>query len=159
MRCPASDWERLFDYGDPDHDDELPYTTLASIPFRDFPEIGRRELSALLAKTSRLSEWLAARQSTPSPCDATEPASDCRLTGLRTPAQLAHETRGRPQKPSWPRVAQLVRDLSRDHPDWQKKRLAFEAWSLARLEFPEHELPSIATIQRDMIQILRGGSA
>ena len=154
-----SDWERLFDDCDPDHDDELPYTTLATIPFRDYSELGRRELSTLLVKTSRLSEWLAARQATPSPCAATEPTTDGRLAGLRTPAQLAHETRGRPQKPSWPRVAQLVRDLARHHPDWQKKQLAFEAWNLARREFPESDLPSVATIQRDMVQTLRGGSA
>ncbi len=154
-----SDWERLFDYGDPDHDDELPYTTLASIPFRDYPEIGRRELEMLLVKTSRLSEWLAVRQSTSSPCDGSEPLSDGRLTGQSAPAHAALEPRGRPQKPSWPRVAQLVRDLARDHPDWQKKQLAFEAWNLARHEFPESELPSVATIQRDMVQILRGGSA
>jgi hypothetical protein len=154
-----NDWERLFDDCDPDHDDKLPYSTLATIPFRDYPEIGRRELEMLLVQTSRLSEWLAVRQSTSSPCDGNEPLSDGRLTGQSTPAQAALESRGRPQKPSWPRVAQLVRDLARDHPDWQKKQLAFEAWNLARQEFPESELPSVATIQRDMVQILRVGSA
>jgi hypothetical protein len=65
---------------------------------------------------------------------------------------------GRPQKPAWPRIVQLVRQLASDHPDWQKKRLAFEAWSLARGEFNESELPSVTTIQRSMVEILEGGS-
>ena len=45
------------------------------------------------------------------------------------------------------------------HPEWQKKQLAFEAWALARQEFPEDALPSVGTIQRDMVAILGGGSA
>ncbi len=28
------------------------------------------------------------------------------------------------------RIAQLVRQLVSEHPDWQKKQLAFEAWAL-----------------------------
>jgi hypothetical protein len=35
-----------------------------------------------------------------------------------------------------------------------RKRLAFEAWSYARDEFNENELPSVATIQRSMVEIL-----
>ena len=54
-------WERLFDYGAPDYDPELPYSTLAAIPFRDFPERGRRELEALLAPKAKLATWLARR--------------------------------------------------------------------------------------------------
>ena len=65
---------------------------------------------------------------------------------------------GRPHKPAWPRVVQLVHQLHTDHPDWQKKRLAFEAWQLARREFTEAELPSVATIQRSMVEILGSGS-
>jgi hypothetical protein len=49
---------------------------------------------------------------------------------------------------------ELVRQLASEHPEWQKKRLAFEAWSCARDEFSETELPSVATIQRSMVQIL-----
>lgn len=130
-----SDWERLL-YG-PDRDEELPYVTLARIPFRDYPDIGRRELEALLVSKSKLGAWLAARRMTP----------------------LLQEPRGRPQKPAWPRVVELVRELHRAHPDWQKKQLAFEAWTLARQEFPEDALPSVGTIQRDMVAILGGGSA
>lgn len=129
-----SDWERLL-YG-ADRDEELPYVTLARIPLRDYPETGRRELEALLVSKAKLGAWLAARSMMPSP-----------------------EPRGRPHKPAWPRVVQLVRELHRTHPDWQKKQLAFEAWTLARQEFPEDALPSVGTIQRDMVAILGGGSA
>ena len=52
-----------------------------------------------------------------------------------------------------------MRELQHTHPGWQKKQLAFEAWTLARQEFSEDDLPSIATIQRDMVQVLGGGSA
>lgn len=132
-----SDWDRLL-YG-ADRDEELPYVTLARIPFRDYPETGRRELEALLVSKAKLGAWLSARRMTP-PLPSPEP-------------------RGRPHKPAWPRVVELVRALHRAHPDWQKKQLAFEAWALARQEFPEEELPSVGTIQRDMVAILGGGSA
>ena len=129
-----ADWDRLL-YG-ADRDGELPYVTLAHIPFRDYPESGRRELEALLVSKAKLSSWLASRHMIlPSP-----------------------EPRGRPHKPAWPRVVELVRELHRTHPDWQKKQLAFEAWTLARQEFPEDALPSVGTIQRDMVAILGGGS-
>ena len=128
-----SDWERLL-YG-PDRDEELPYVTLARIPFRDFPETGRRELKALLVSKAKLNAWLAVRCMMPTP----------------------PEPRGRPHKPAWPRVVELVRELHRAHPDWRKKQLAFEARALARQEFPEDALPSVGTIQRDMVAILGGG--
>lgn len=39
-------------------------------------------------------------------------------------------------------------------PDWQKKRLDFEAWSLTREEFRVSQLPSVAAIQRSIVKIL-----
>ena len=132
-----ADWERLFDIGSPNRDAELPYVTLARIPFRDYSETARRELEALFVSKAKFGAWLGARRMVP-------PTA---------------EPRGRPQKPAWPRVVQLVRELHRAHPDWQKKQLAFEAWNLARQEFPEDALPSVGTIQRDMVAILGGGSA
>jgi hypothetical protein len=64
---------------------------------------------------------------------------------------------GRPQKRAWPRVVELVRQLAAEHRDSQKE-LAGEAWKRASREFSEHELPSEATIQRHMAEILGGGS-
>jgi hypothetical protein len=153
------DWERLLDVGIPNCDLDLPYVTLATIPFRDYPELGRRELEALLVSKSHLSAWLTARRLPLSPNLGDSPSPQGRLASDSSPVPAPPEPRGRPQKPAWPRIVQLVRKLQLDHPDWQKKQLAFEAWVLARKEFDEDDLPSIATIQRDMVQILGGGSA
>jgi hypothetical protein len=49
---------------------------------------------------------------------------------------------------------ELTRQLAREHPNWQRKRLAFEAWRSAGNEFSESELPSVATIQRSMVEML-----
>ncbi len=153
------DWERLFDIGDVNRDRELPYVTFATIPFRDYPELGRRELEALLVSKSRLGAWLAARRLPVSTILGDGPSTQGRLVGDSSPVPAPPEPRGRPQKPAWPRIVQLVRELQHTHPGWQKKQLAFEAWTLARQEFSEDDLPSIATIQRDMVQVLGGGSA
>lgn len=153
------DWEQLFDIGDVNRDRELPYATLATIPFRDYPDLGRRELEALLVSKERLGAWLAARRSPASAILTDGLSSQGKSVGDNSPVLAPPEPRGRPQKPAWPRIVQLVRELQRTHPDWQKKQLAFEAWTLARQEFSEDDLPSIATIQRDMFQLLGGGSA
>ena len=76
--------------------------------------------------------------------------------GRSEPAAADERSAGRPAKPAWPRIVELVRQLTNEYPDWQKKRLAFEAWSRAREEFSESELPSVATIQRSMVEILDG---
>ncbi len=144
-------WERLFDICDPDYDGERPYVTLIGIPYRDYPEAGRREMEALLVSKSKFGNWLAARDMPARPVAGPSPTL--------APPLPEPRAQGRPHKPTWPRIVQLVRQLHRDHPDWQKKRLAYEAWTVARQEFPEDHLPSIATIQRDMVQILGGGSA
>jgi hypothetical protein len=51
-----------------------------------------------------------------------------------------------------------VRQLRLEYSHWQKKQLASEAWLRLAAEFSEDELPSVATIQRSMVDILRGGS-
>ena len=45
-----------------------------------------------------------------------------------------------------------------EHLVWQKKNLSYEAWSRASEEFSESDLPSLATIQRHMADIQKGGS-
>jgi len=150
-----SDWERLFDIADPERDPELPYLTLANIPFRDFPEIGRREIGALLISNALLRSWRVSRGL----ADATslpDSRQSADTTGSLAKPEPDAKSQGRPQKRAWPRVIQLVRQLHHEHPDWQKKQLAFEAWMLACQEFAEHDVPSVGSIQRDMVQILGG---
>ncbi|MEQ1697875.1 MAG: hypothetical protein ABL901_18740 [Hyphomicrobiaceae bacterium] len=153
-----SDWYRLFDIGGPDHDPELPYFTLANIPFRDYPEIGRRELEALLISDALLRSWRESR-GLPDAVSLPEPQHVPDAMGSLPPPLAKPKGQGRPQKRAWPRVVQLVRQLHREHPEWQKKKLAFEAWTLARQEFAKEDMPSVGSIQRDMVAILGGGSA
>ncbi len=151
----SSDWDRLFDIAEPNHDSELPYVTLANIPFRDYPAIGRRELEALLIGKALFNNWLESRglaYATPLPIS---PKLQQTMDALAPPGPEP-KSLGRPQKRAWPRIIQLVRQLHGEHPDWQKKRFAFEAWTLARQEFAEDDLPSVGSIQRDMVQILSG---
>lgn len=159
-----ADWKRLFDFGDPGYDEELPYLTLAAIPFRQYPDNGRHELEILLAPKATLAIWLTSHR-LPVPH-----ALAGRLLVQSQPIAVhAHDTepselrdqrqQGRPHKRAWPRIVELVRQLHAAHPDWQKKQLAFEGWQRASQEFPVSELPSVTTIQRDMVAILGGGTA
>ena len=140
-----------------EHDRAMP--ALAAIPFRDYPEHGRREIEALIIPKVKLSTWLASRgASIPAFLADAVPAEHSTKENGTVTAERDARPQGRPHKPAWPRVVQLVHQLHTDHPDWQKKRLAFEAWQLARREFTEAELPSVATIQRSMVEILGSGS-
>ena len=48
--------------------------------------------------------------------------------------------------------------LGDPHPDWKKRVLAEEVSKRAGEEFDKSELPSAATIERHMVDILGGGS-
>jgi hypothetical protein len=151
----SSDWDRLFDIAEPNHDPELPYIMLANIPFRDYPANGRRELEALLIGKALLNNWLESRGLADAAPLPVTPQLHQAMNSL-APRGPEPKSLGRPQKRAWPRIIQLVRQLHGEHHDWQKKRLAFEAWTLARQEFAEDDLPSVGSIQRDMVQILSG---
>jgi hypothetical protein len=155
----AARWSPLFERLAPNYEPETLLSALAAIPFRDFPEEGRREIEALIIAKAKLSTWFAARGRSV-PQALAEPVSVEPYGNERGNVTSEWDARpqGRPHNPAWPRVVQLVRQLNSDHPDWQKKRLAFEAWQRARSEFTEAELPSVATIQRSMVEILHGGS-
>jgi hypothetical protein len=112
-----------------------------------------------MVRSSVLANFLRSRNRLLSPADTNSnqpptlelPAANENYRRLiRKPAQL----RGRPCKIAWPRIVELARQLASEHPDWQRKRLAFEVWSRARDKFNESELPSVATIQRSMVEIL-----
>jgi len=159
------EWEPLFDIGAPPYTGEKGFSALVAIPFRDFPERGRKELEAILIPIAKLVSWLEMRGWTLPAFLATAAAkrqASFGGAGLQSSSRgaSASETRpaGRPQKRAWPRVVELLRQLASEHPDWKKKNLAYEAWNRASEEFSESELPSVATIQRHMVDILNGGS-
>ncbi len=138
--------------------DEAP-RVLAAIPFREFPNRGRLEFEALIVPKVKLVGWFEAQgEDLPTFLTDKPETSGSGAVAPVVSEDIATRPPGRPHKPAWPRIVQLVRELRDANPDWQKKRLAYEAWQLAHLEFSEAELPSVATIQRSMVDILGGGS-
>jgi hypothetical protein len=114
-------WSPLFERFAPSYESEMALSALAAIPFRDYPEHGRREIEALIIAKAKLSTWLATRGRSVVQVLAPVPAErNANEHGTVT-------SQGRPHKPAWPRIVQLVRQFQSDHPEWQKKRLAFEA--------------------------------
>jgi hypothetical protein len=158
------EWEPLFDISAPPYTGEYGFAALAAIPFRDFPERGCRELEAILISMEKLVPWLEKRgwtlPASLAPAAVERQVSD-EVTGRKSGSgeTVTSEARplGRPQKRAWPRIVELVQELAA-HPHWQKKALAGEAWRRASKEFGERDLPSEATIQRHMVDILGGGS-
>ena len=159
------EWEPLLDIIAPPYTGEKGFSALVAIPFRDFPERGRKELEALLIPIVKLVPWLEKRGWTlpgflataAAKTQGSDAAASARSSVLETSTRLTRPA-GRPQKRAWPRVIEFVRQLAKENPDWQKKELAGEAWKRASKQFSESELPSEATIQRHMVDILNGGS-
>jgi len=160
-----AEWETLLDVTTSPYRGDNGFSALMAIPFRDFPERGRRELEALLIPIEKLVPWLAKRGWTLPAFLARGgtkwQASDevgRREPGSPEPSRPVARSGGRPQKRAWPRIVGLVRALAAEHPDCKKRILAEEAWKLASKEFDESELPSVSTIERHMVDILGGGS-
>jgi hypothetical protein len=129
-------WESLFDVIGIMRGEEPGYDILSRTPFDDYPERGRRELEALMVRRSVLANFLRSCCKVPSlpgtggsqaAVHDVSPANENNSL-VRRPAHL----RGRPRKTAWPRIVELAQQLAREHPDWQRKRLAFEAWTHAR---------------------------
>ena len=55
------EWEQLLDISAPPYTGENGFSALVAIPFRDFPERGRKELEALLIPIEKLVPWLKKR--------------------------------------------------------------------------------------------------
>ena len=157
----AQTWWAMFDLDAPVYDPERAFEALAAIPLREFPQRAHGELEAILIPVHKLALWLGQQ-------GQRIPAFLLRSPGVKQPGPAAAKpecagaptmrSQGRPPKAAWPRVVQLVHQLHSEHPDCQKKRLAYEAWQLASREFNKSELPSVATIQRRMAEILDAGS-
>lgn len=138
--------------------EEPGYDILSRTPLSNYPERGRRELEALMVRRSVLANFLRSRCQVLSLVDISgshAPVFDVSAANenhslIVRPAHM----RGRPRKTAWPRIVELAGQLAREHPDWQRKRLAFEAWRRARDELGGCQLPSVTTIQRHMVEIL-----
>jgi hypothetical protein len=159
LRGEAARWSPLLDSFAPGYSPDQAPSALAAIPFREIPDRGRLEMEALVVSKAKFAAWFKAQGESPPSFLVDEPRSNVTAPPASNSGD-GQTTRppGRPYKPAWPRIVQLVRELRDANPDWQKKRLAYEGWQLARREFSEAELPTVATIQRSMVEILGGGS-
>lgn len=140
--------------------EEPSYDILSRTPLSNYPERGRRELEAFMVRRSVLANFLRSRCQMLSLANiggSHAPVCDVPAANENHSPIVRHEhLRGRPRKTAWPRMAELARQLAREHPDWQRKRLAFEVWTRARDELGDGQVPSVATIQRSMVEILEG---
>ena len=158
----ARAWSAMFNVGIQVQNREAAFEALVAIPLREFPQRAHRELEAVLIPIHKLALWLGQRgQRIPAFLlrSLGEKRPDAAAAKLERADAPAMRSQGRPQKAGWTRVVQLVHQLRAEHPHWQKKLLAYEAWQIAQGEFSKTELPSVATIQRSMAEILNCGSA
>jgi hypothetical protein len=141
-------WEQMLDTFRPDDERDAAFSALAAIPFRDFPAGGRQELNSIVAPKLRLARWFR-ESGNPLPAFLADAVSLFREPDEEpVSSSSGAPIIGRPHKPAWPRIVELVRQLHQQHPHWRKKQLASEAWLRLAGEFSADELPSVATIQR-----------
>ena len=159
------EWEPLLDMSVPPYTAENGFSALAAIPFRDFPERGRRELEALLIPMEKLVPWLKKRGWTLPAFLARAPPGGKRRTRLPAPSRAAARHRRPRHDERAGRGSELDRALlslcansQGSIPIGRRRILAEEAWKRAGKEFDESELPSVTTIERHMVDILGGGS-
>jgi hypothetical protein len=131
---------------------------LARIPYAAYPAKAHDILGGILLSRAKLSVWMRARNyELPSfLTDVALPANAPIVPASETDDghQSDHAERGRPRKPGWQRVVQLVRELYAANPDMKHSALVFEAHGMAASEFDAKDLPSIGTILRHMKSIL-----
>lgn len=154
----ASQWrDLLHDLSRPEGQEEA-FAALAKTPLAHYPEAGRRFLEGIYVPREKLRRWFALRQ-VPVPQflrDGEKSADMEKPAANRPPPEPP--ARGRPQKAAWQRITQALLTLRAENPAMQRKALAYEAWKRAAEEFDESDLPSIATIQRKLGEILRANS-
>ncbi len=154
----ALQWHNLLhDIARPEGQEEA-FAALTKMPFDHYPKAGRRFLEDIYVPRDKLHRWFTLRQ-IPVPPFLDQDESQC-LKLPSNPAKVKHigtmqSTRGRPQKAAWRSITKALLELRTEKPKLPKKLLAYEVWKRAAEEFEEGDLPSVATIQRKMGEILR----
>jgi len=156
-------WMRLL--GDPERPDgkTAAFAALTRTPWRHYPESGRDYLEAILIPKGKLDRWFALRNLDMAvTCGTSGAGARFGTNSAEIPSSPEKSSRergqGRPLKAAWARIREAVFKIFRENPHIQMKGLAFEARALVAKEFPEEEVPSVATIQRKLCDILRDGS-
>ena len=152
----ASQWhDLLHDIARPEGQEEA-FAALTKMPFDHYPKAGRCYLKEIYVPRDKLRRWFTLRQ-IPLPPFLEEDGCAKLVANLEKVRQLdsLQSTRGRPQKAAWRNITKALLELRTENPNLPKKLLAYEAWKRAAGEFDESDLPSVATIQRKIGEILR----
>lgn len=128
--------------------------TLAHIPYSAFPAGGQAILGGIVLTKVKVRAWMGFNgyELPTFLCDLSQPAD----RSASDSAENAHAKppRGRPRKPGWMRVEQLIREMHAANPAMPLGTLAFDACKQAAAEYPKRDLPSWETVLRNMKTIL-----
>jgi hypothetical protein len=147
------------------NDDDRALRTLAQIPLSSFPQKARDLLGGLIIKKRRLAHWMTQQGCAVPQClihreesedDRRRAESSAYYAKLReAPAKSPKSSdRGRPPKPGWSRVREIVRSQYASNPRIKRSKLTYDAYREALKEFDQIELPSPKTIERHLKTII-----
>ncbi|MFZ1892976.1 MAG: hypothetical protein WAU59_02650 [Rhodoplanes sp.] len=127
---------------------------LAHIPYSAFPASGQAILGDIRLAKIKLQAWMRFKgyELPTFLCDPPPPA--VRSHPVSAEDSHAKPPRGRPRKPGWMRVEQLIREMHAANPAMPLGTLAFDACKQAATEYPKRDLPSWETVLRNMKIIL-----
>lgn len=152
----AAQWDALLrDLTRPEGQEEA-FAALTKTPFTHYPQAGQRFIEGIYVPRGKLRRWFELRQ-IPVPQflqDDNEPG-DTENSAAAPCAPLEPTMRGRPQKAAWRCITQALLVLRTENPTMQRKAMAYAAWKRAAEEFDATDLPSVATIQRKIGEILQ----
>jgi hypothetical protein len=128
--------------------------SLAHIPYSAFPAGGKAILGDIRLTKFKLRGWMKFKgYELPTFLGDSSPPTD---RGHLESVEDSHAkpSRGRPRKPGWMRVEQLIREMHAANPAMPLGTLAFDACKQAAAEYPKRDLPSWETVLRNMKMIL-----
>lgn len=140
------------------HDKESAFQALPQMPLRSYSEDGKSYLCSIYIPRAMLQGWLDRRSQ--DFCSLFIPSGNAFSVSGSSPAndtKLEHTApkRGRPRMPAWEFIKIWAFKLKADHPDIQNKELAGRLYERAATLFDEKDMPSEATIVRQLAKILR----
>jgi len=139
---------------------------LAGVPYSRLPVTAQALIDNVWIARPKLRLWLAERGLEVPDGLAVDrqteiPATEVQEAGDAKPPQSQNDNarlRGRPSKKAWAMIIEQSKRLHSDDPSRLKKCVANDVYELALEEFGPEEVPSPATIQRRMKDILGGSS-
>jgi len=141
------------------HDKDNAFDALIQLPLRCYSDAGKAYLRSIYIPRRPLQDWLDYRSQdfhglfaasgAPVRAKPSSPANDAE-------AQLAATKRGRPRMPAWDFIEIWAVKLKAENPDMQNKELAGVLYERAAKHFDKKDMPTEATIVRQLSKILGG---